>query len=86
VEKTAAWLIKKAIKIGPQCGAWADAVILNRGVEGIRSLYGLRLFWECFVVVAAASVLIALFHFLPNRHDDPARGAIGDATDAVRRR
>jgi transposase len=41
VEHTAAWLIKRAIKIGPQCGAWADAVILNRGVEGIRSLYGL---------------------------------------------
>ena len=41
VEHTAAWLIKRAIKIGPQCGAWADAVILNRGVEGIRPLYGL---------------------------------------------
>jgi hypothetical protein len=40
VEHTAAWLIKRAIKIGPQCGAWANAVILNRGVEGIRSLYG----------------------------------------------
>ncbi len=41
VEHTAAWLIKRAIKIGPQCGAWADAVILNRGVEGIRPLHGL---------------------------------------------
>lgn len=41
VEHTAAWLIKRAIKIGPQCGAWADAVLLNRGVEGIRPLYGL---------------------------------------------
>jgi transposase len=40
VEHTAAWLIKRAIKIGPQCGAWADAVILNRGAEGIRPLYG----------------------------------------------
>jgi transposase len=41
VEHTAAWLIKRAIKIGPQCGAWANAVILNRGAEGIRSLFGL---------------------------------------------
>jgi len=41
VERTAAWLVKRAMKIGPQCGAWADAVLLNRGVEGIRPLYGL---------------------------------------------
>jgi len=41
VEHTAAWLIKRAIKIGPQCGAWANAVILNRRAEGIRSLFGL---------------------------------------------
>jgi len=41
VEHSAAWLIKRAIKIGPQCGAWANAVILNRGVEGIRPLHGL---------------------------------------------
>lgn len=41
VERTAAWLVKRAIKIGPQCGAWADAVLLNRGAEGIRPLYGL---------------------------------------------
>jgi hypothetical protein len=41
-ERSAAWLLKEALRIGPHCGRWADAVLLNRGVEGIRSLYGLR--------------------------------------------
>lgn len=41
VEHTAAWLVKRAKKIGEKCGAWAGAVLLNRGVEGIRPLYGL---------------------------------------------
>ena len=31
-----------ALRIGPHCGAWANAVLLHRGVEGIRPLYGLR--------------------------------------------
>ena len=41
VERSAAWLVQKAIRIGPHCGAWADAVLAHRGVEGIRPLYGL---------------------------------------------
>lgn len=41
-ERSAAWLLKEALRIGPHSGRWADAVLLNRGVEGIRSLYGLR--------------------------------------------
>lgn len=40
VMRSAAWLVQKAIKIGPQCGAWADASLGQRGVEGIRPLYG----------------------------------------------
>jgi transposase len=40
VTRAAAWLVEKAIKIGPQCGAWADATLAQRGVEAIRSLYG----------------------------------------------
>lgn len=41
VERSSAWLVQKAIKIGPNCGAWADAALSNRGVEAIRPLYGL---------------------------------------------
>lgn len=40
VMRSAAWLVQKAIKIGPQCGAWADAALAHRGVEAIRPLYG----------------------------------------------
>ena len=40
VERSAAWLVQKAIRIGPQCGAWADASLADRGVEAIRPLYG----------------------------------------------
>jgi transposase len=36
------WLVSNALKVGPRCGAWAQAVLVNRGVEGIRPLYGLR--------------------------------------------
>jgi transposase len=41
VEPTAAWLQQRAARIGPNCGAWAAAVWLNRGAEAIRPLYGL---------------------------------------------
>jgi len=41
VTRSAVWLVQKAIKIGPQCGAWADASLAQRGVEAIRPLYGL---------------------------------------------
>jgi transposase len=40
VMRSAAWLVQKALKIGPGCGAWADAALGNRGVEAIRPLYG----------------------------------------------
>jgi transposase len=40
VERSASWLVQKAITIGPQCGAWADASLAQRGVEAIRPLYG----------------------------------------------
>lgn len=41
MEHTASWLQQRAARIGPKCGAWAAAVWLNRGAEGIRPLYGL---------------------------------------------
>jgi transposase len=40
VMRSAAWLVQKAIKIGPQSGAWADAALAQRGVEAVRPLYG----------------------------------------------
>ncbi len=33
VERSAAWLVGAALKVGPRCGAWAQAVLVNRGVE-----------------------------------------------------
>jgi transposase len=42
VERSASWLVRDALKVGPRCGAWAQAVLTNRGVEGIRPLCGLR--------------------------------------------
>jgi transposase len=41
VERGAAWLLGKVRRIGPQSLRWAEAVIANRGVEGIRVLQGL---------------------------------------------
>jgi len=41
VERSSVWLLQKAMRIGPQCGAWADAALGQRGVEVLRSLYGL---------------------------------------------
>lgn len=40
VMRSAAWLVQKAIKIGPHSGAWADAALAQRGVEAVRPLYG----------------------------------------------
>lgn len=47
VERSSAWLVQKAIKIGPQCGAWADASLADRGVEAIRPLYGFLALARC---------------------------------------
>ena len=41
VERGAAWLLGKVRRIGPQSLRWAEAVIANRGVEGVRVLQGL---------------------------------------------
>jgi transposase len=35
------WLRNEALRLGPHCGAWAEAVLRQRGVEGIRPLLGL---------------------------------------------
>lgn len=42
MERSASWLVRDALRVGPCCGAWAQAVLVNRGVEGIRPLCGLR--------------------------------------------
>jgi transposase len=41
VERGAAWLLGKVRRIGPKSLGWAEAVIANRGVEGVRVLQGL---------------------------------------------
>jgi len=55
MERSGAWLVKKAIKIGPQCGAWADASLTHRGVEAIRSLYG-------FLALARSHTAVRIEH------------------------
>jgi len=42
VERGAAWLIERAGRIGGHAQAWAQAVVQNRGVEGMRVLVGLN--------------------------------------------
>lgn len=41
VERGAAWLLDKVRLVGPQSSRWAEAVIAQRGVEGVRVLQGL---------------------------------------------
>jgi Mu transposase-like protein len=41
VERGAAWLLGRVRRIGPASLRWAEAVIHNRGVEGVRVLQGL---------------------------------------------
>ena len=41
VERGATWLLAKASHVGPQTKAWSEAMLLARGIEGVRVLQGL---------------------------------------------
>jgi transposase len=41
IERGAAWHLARARRLGPQSARWAEAVIADRGVEGVRVLIGL---------------------------------------------
>ena len=41
VERGAEWLLRKVRLLGPHCTRWAEALLKQRGVEGIRVLQGL---------------------------------------------
>lgn len=41
VERGAAWMLRKLSLIGPQAVRWAEALLAQRGVEGVRVLMGL---------------------------------------------
>jgi len=41
IERGADWMAHKAETVEPHCGAWARAMLKNRGVEGLRVLQGL---------------------------------------------
>jgi len=41
VERGAVWLLGRASLIGPQAGRWAEQMIHQRGIEGVRVLMGL---------------------------------------------
>jgi transposase len=41
VERGAAWLLGKVRRIGPKTTCWAEAMLQNRGIEGVRVLQGL---------------------------------------------
>jgi transposase len=41
VERGAEWLLAKVRKIGPESTQWAEAMLENRGIEGLRVLQGL---------------------------------------------
>lgn len=42
VERGAEWLLVRVRRIGPQTTRWAEAMLQNRGIEGVRVLQGLR--------------------------------------------
>jgi Mu transposase, C-terminal domain len=41
VERGATWLLGRVRLLGPQSSCWAEGVIQNRGIEGVRVLQGL---------------------------------------------
>ncbi len=41
VERGATWLLQKAEHIGAEAGRWAQAMVQERGIEGVRVLQGL---------------------------------------------
>jgi transposase len=41
VERGAVWLLRQARRLGPQSSGWAEAVIKERGIEGLRVVQGL---------------------------------------------
>jgi hypothetical protein len=42
VERGAEWLLRKVGRIGPATTRWAEAMLQERGIEGVRVLQGLR--------------------------------------------
>jgi len=40
IERGATWLLEKAGRIGPQAGRWAEQMLHQRGIEGVRVLMG----------------------------------------------
>jgi len=42
VERGAQWLLTKVRRIGPHTTRWAEAMLENRGIQGVRVLQGLR--------------------------------------------
>jgi len=41
IERGSAWLLNKASLIGPHTGRWAEQMLGQRGIEGVRVLLGL---------------------------------------------
>ncbi len=41
IERGAAWLLNKTSHIGPYAGRWAEQMVQQRGIEGVRVLQGL---------------------------------------------
>jgi hypothetical protein len=41
IERGATWLLNKASLIGPQASRWAEQLVQQRGIEGVRVLMGL---------------------------------------------
>lgn len=41
IERGVQWMMRRVERIGPNCEAWARAMLQNRGIQGIRVLQGL---------------------------------------------
>jgi transposase len=79
IERGADWLLGKVRVLGPHCGRWAEGVIGERGVEGVRVLQGLlvlagrhpvaALEQACAIALAHESYHLRTLRTLLDRHE-----------------
>ena len=81
VERGAAWLLERARTIGSESGRWAEAMLAQRGVEGLRVLSGLislaqrpsarEIEQACRIAHSHAAYRLRVLRQLIRQHDAP---------------
>ena len=83
VERGAAWLLTRVRHIGPQAARWAEALLAERGIEGVRVLQGLlslgkrqpreTLEKACEIAVSYGAFRLRTIRALLKRHEAPTQ-------------